>query len=138
MSDKSITFDPWTWAESKAAPHQHEVYALARDKGFHQAHNDLIMFLHRQGASEAMIEHARATWVAARLALIHSEVSEALGVLRSSAAGSSSLDWAAELADVSLRLKDLAEDTLVDLGDAEHAKHEFNKTRPLRHGGKVL
>jgi hypothetical protein len=49
-----------------------------------------------------------------------------------------------ELADVVIRCGDMAErlrrEMLVDqtLGEAIEEKHEFNKTRPYRHGGKRL
>jgi len=43
-----------------------------------------------------------------------------------------------ELADVFLRLVDLAETTGVDLEDMVRLKYAYNVTRPLRHGGKKL
>jgi NTP pyrophosphatase (non-canonical NTP hydrolase) len=43
-----------------------------------------------------------------------------------------------EIADCVIRLMDLCEDQDWDLEDAIKRKHEFNKTRMYRHGGKVL
>jgi NTP pyrophosphatase (non-canonical NTP hydrolase) len=42
-----------------------------------------------------------------------------------------------ELADVFLRLADLAEACGIDLYRAVSAKHEYNKTRPRLHGKKL-
>lgn len=42
------------------------------------------------------------------------------------------------MADAVIRLFDLAGAMGHDLGRAIIEKHEYNKTRPFRHGGKVL
>lgn len=84
------------------------------------------------------------------LALIHSEVSEALEDYRE---GKMALDcevtgtvtgrmlkpvgFPSELADVVIRCYDLAGALGIDLDHAIDLKHEFNKTRTHRHGGKV-
>jgi NTP pyrophosphatase (non-canonical NTP hydrolase) len=41
-----------------------------------------------------------------------------------------------ELADIMIRVMDLAEGMGVDLGKEILEKHEYNKTRPYKHGGK--
>lgn len=41
-----------------------------------------------------------------------------------------------ELADVALRLLNLADDLGIDLQQAMELKHNYNKTRPAMHGGK--
>jgi len=41
-----------------------------------------------------------------------------------------------ELADVVIRIMDTCEAYGIDLEEAIRIKHEFNKTRPHRHGGK--
>jgi NTP pyrophosphatase (non-canonical NTP hydrolase) len=84
------------------------------------------------------------TWIAARLALIHSETSEALEAVRSVGLG----EWCsesgkpeglgAELADVIIRVLDLAESVGIDMESHIVEKHAFNATRPHRHGGKAL
>ena len=119
------------------APTQMEVFALAQEKGWHSKQDALIRFLAANNASDQIIEHARATWLATRIALIHAEVSEAMELLRRPA-GVTVPDWGEELADIGLRLKDLAEDTGVNLAVAEANKHAKNKTREQTHGGKVL
>lgn len=43
-----------------------------------------------------------------------------------------------ELADVVIRVMDMCEYYGIDLEKVIAEKHEFNKTRPYKHGGKVL
>lgn len=43
-----------------------------------------------------------------------------------------------ELADVVIRIMDMCERYGIDLEAAIEEKHEFNKTRPYKHGGKVI
>jgi NTP pyrophosphatase (non-canonical NTP hydrolase) len=78
------------------------------------------------------------------IALIHSELSEALEELR---AGRQNLYFtddgkpegvAVELADVLIRIADLCGALKIDLAEAVLVKMAFNKTRPYRHGGKVF
>lgn len=84
-----------------------------------------------------------------KLALIHSEVSEALEAYRDRGLEETQRDDGkpegvlAELADVIIRIGDLvgmlqAQGFNVDLEDAIIEKMNFNKTRPYRHGGKRL
>ena len=82
------------------------------------------------------------------IALIHSELSEALEEYRSGY-----LETAiyyndnkpdkpegipVELADVIIRIFDYCEHAGIDIEHAIRLKHEYNKTRPYRHGGKIL
>lgn len=66
------------------------------------------------------------------LALIHSEVSEALEAFRND----DRANFAEELADVMIRTIGLAHGMQIDLGAAILAKIEKNRTRPIKHGGK--
>lgn len=83
------------------------------------------------------------TWVH-HLLLIHSEVSEATESCRN---GEEAL-WftesgkpeglAAELADVVIRICDCAGHLGLPLEEAIRVKSDYNETRPVRHGGKVI
>jgi NTP pyrophosphatase (non-canonical NTP hydrolase) len=67
------------------------------------------------------------------LALIHSEVSEALEADRKGKVE----HFAEELADVCIRIFDLCGLKEIDLEAAILKKMEFNKTRSYKHGGKA-
>lgn len=76
------------------------------------------------------------------LALIHSEISEAVQALRDGnpvdahCKDFSSLEI--ELADAVIRIMDYAGSRNLDIAGAILAKMEYNRTRPLRHGGKMF
>jgi len=68
------------------------------------------------------------------LCLVHAEVSECLEAYReNNAAG-----VAEELADIIIRVFDIAAAANIDLEKAIKEKHDYNKTRPYRHGGKLV
>lgn len=83
--------------------------------------------------------------ILAKLALIHSEVSEAVECVRDndieyredSELNNKPEGLVAELADVVIRACDLCEALGVDLDSAIIKKHAFNKTRKHRHGGRL-
>lgn len=83
--------------------------------------------------------------LAAKLALIHSEVSEALEPVRDNA-NPREIDLSTgvptgfpiELADIVIRVADLCGFLGIDLEDALWEKLDHNEGRSYRHGGKAL
>jgi hypothetical protein len=83
-----------------------------------------------------------------RIALIHSEASEALEEFRAGHAPTEVYfnedkpgkpeGVPAELADIIIRVMDLSAFEGIDIGAAVAQKIAFNRTRSYRHGGKVL
>jgi NTP pyrophosphatase (non-canonical NTP hydrolase) len=83
--------------------------------------------------------------ISAQLALIHSEVSEALEEVRSGDLEMRIDDethkpegFPSELADVVIRVFDLCGGLGIDIADAVRKKMTYNETRTFRHGGKKL
>lgn len=73
-------------------------------------------------------------FIPSKLALIHSEVSEALEAYRNQ----NKENFAEELADIVIRVFDLCAHRGIDIAEAVAAKHVANLGRPYKHGGKLI
>jgi len=96
---------------------------------------DLIHDIHSNAVDKGWWDEPRNSGEA--IALMHSELSEALEALRAGRPLDNKVpfdNFTVELADCIIRIFDLAGGMSLPLVDALLAKHEFNKTRPHKHG----
>lgn len=107
--------------------------------------NQLILQSHSTAVSKGWWDDPNRN-IPELLALIHSEVSEALEAFRDTGKTGLSEVWedehnkpegfTVELADVLIRIADLCGEYNLDLESAISSKLSYNKTRSYRHGGK--
>ena len=117
---------------------QHDAHTTARAKGWWSAQE-----VQNQDGTVTLNRELVAATIPEKLCLIHSEVSEALEdyrvgklatTLRESDGKPEGLP--SELADIVIRVMDLAEALGINLEREMGAKMRYNATRPHRHGGK--
>ena len=98
---------------------QRDAYSIANDKGLH---DNLVPLPLRE---QTLI----------RLALVHTEVSEAMQLVKCSGVSSEILDaFGEELADVVIRVCELAEHFTLDLDACVYDKLAKNRLRPQYYG----
>lgn len=110
----------------------HEIHANAREKGFHDDSQPLIVYM----ANMCNNTHGEVTelWDAWRAGKENDPCDKAqkmgeLGLMQLTTTEE-------ELADLFIRTCDIAERLNIDLVRAVNAKHAFNKSRPHMHGKK--
>lgn len=127
-----------------------DAHGTATQKGWHGRHQALLRFI--MTATEdadpdlgvEMTHDANASRIGALVALIQSEASEALEAYRERGLEAWEREdgkpegFEAELADIVIRIADLCGEFKLDLNSAVMRKLRFNKSRPFRHGNKVL
>lgn len=105
--------------------------------------SDVQYDCHKNAVSKGWWDEKRN--VGESLALIHSEVSEALEEYRKGVdlkeiyfdSNGKPLGFPTEIADVVIRIFDLCGGLEIDLEDAIKVKMKYNKTRSYRHGNKI-
>ena len=105
---------------------QEEVHAVAKEKGWHDTPcttGDLISLCHAE-LSEAFEQ--------TRISRNYTDI------FFNDRVGKKPEGFAIELADLIMRVLDIAELYKIDLEQAIKIKLAYNKTRPHRHGGKLL
>ena len=116
-----------------------EIYQANKAKGFWEDRENIPHMMEELDGyfSKDKIEAAQKAFIAQMLALIHSEISEALEADRKDLMDDKlphRLGLEVELADAFIRICDMAGGLSMDLGGAVEEKLAYNTTRPFKHG----
>ncbi len=99
--------------------------------------------IHSLAVEKGWWENAERNIIPEKLALIHSEISEALEAYRIGEmetyhdTNGKPEGFGVELADAIIRIYDLAGWLGYDLDELVDTKHQYNRARSYRHGGKI-
>ena len=121
----SLTPEQCRKARENLLPLIAEAYDNAKEHGFHQAYDDML-----KAAPEEQRKAMRRTIRLAKMALISSEVGEAVQALQHGAEDA----FIEELADIVIRILDLCGSEAIDLTLPLLAKMMSNRKRPYLHG----
>ena len=117
------------WMENQA----HALQGTDAGETVHHFHGEELAF---HEMMSKCVEALRTNFIGTKLALVHSEISEALETLRNT--GFSRIltegNFGEELADGEIRLKHLANLLGIDMGTIEVDKIKANADRPYKHG----
>lgn len=133
MKLKLVDSEAWTLAEVVTEAHDN-----SKAHGFYDASSRIKGELYASAPPE-FVEAYERSLIAEKLALIHSEVSEALECLRGGLGSMIGLNGKpeglpSELADVVIRVADLCGMLEVDLNAEVALKMKYNRSRPYKHG----
>ncbi len=110
------------------------------DREFVNHCNDVILSIYQTALDHGWHNNPDAEHLAIKIALIHSELSEALEELRVGNSESEHIPgfsrFEEEGADAVIRIFDMAGHDDLNIAEAIVAKAEYNKNRPYRHGNK--
>ncbi len=115
---------------------------VANDELIEAGLNQAVDTMHRISIKHGFWDSVDGEWnPAEKIALMHSELSEALEVLRKDPNAMSEktpdcLALAEELADTLIRIFDFCGKMHLDIGKAVVAKSHYNESRPYKHGKK--
>lgn len=103
--------------------------------------NEIAKEIHQNAVSHGWWDEDRS--VGEIIALCHSELSEALEAYRNGDPmvwldGEKPEGIAVEMVDCIIRILDYLGKEEIDVEEVLRMKHEYNKTRPYKHGGKRL
>ena len=116
-----------------------EIHRANKNKGFWEDRENIPHMMEELDGyfSKDKIEAVQKAFIAQMLALINSEISEALEADRKDLMDDklpNRLGLEVELADAFIRICDMAVGLSMDLGGAVEEKLAYNTTRPFKHG----